>query len=123
MRPISRVTAWCLGGGPAANRNGGSSIASRIFSTGNGRPFAGSFKLSQQRQVLLPQRAEAPLEHRLHQPALGAEIVIDRGQVHPGLEHDVPQRRARKAQLPDGVLGGVQDAGPRVQFSSFRHLS
>ena len=116
MRPISRVTAWCLAGALAARRKRRQQHRFEDLLHRQRPPPGLRLELPQQRQVLLPQRAETPLEHRLHQADLGAEIVIDRGQVHPRLPDNVPQRCARKPRLRDRVLGRVQNAGLRVWF-------
>ena len=84
--------------------------AARIRSHGSGLPPADAQVGLEQREPLRVQRVEPPREHRLEEPLLPAEVVVDRGEVHARLGGDHPARRAVVAVVEKQALGGVQDA-------------
>ena len=87
------------------------------------RPVLGGLReLLEPVQLLLLERAKTPLEHRLHQAVLGAEVVIDRGEVDLRLEHDVPERCAVETQIGERLFRGVENPRLATGVSEVSHL-
>ncbi|MNE95795.1 hypothetical protein D3C80_1939310 [compost metagenome] len=57
----------------------------------------------------LAERAEEAGEHRLDQRLLGAEVIVHRRQVDPGLAGNQPQRRFGKALLGKQLLRSIEN--------------
>ena len=55
-------------------------------------------------------RVEAALEHGFNQGVLGAEVVIDGGEVHARLGCQQAHRGALEAMLHELFFRGIQDA-------------
>ena len=70
---------------------------------------AATFGFLQQLQLFAAQRAKQTFKHSLHQPLFGAEVVIHRRQVDLSLEHDVAEGSAFKAELREGMFGGIEN--------------
>src|SRR6267378_1563321 len=56
-------------------------------------------------------RVQAPAEYRLDQRVLGAEVVVDRGEVDARLGGEHAHRGALEAVLHEQLLGDVEDPG------------
>ncbi|MOA33604.1 hypothetical protein D3C78_1549130 [compost metagenome] len=56
------------------------------------------------------ERPEEAREDRLDQRLFRAEMVIHRGQVHPGLAGDQAQRSLREALFREQLFSGIEDA-------------
>ncbi|MNC49398.1 hypothetical protein D3C75_985730 [compost metagenome] len=61
------------------------------------------------------ERPEETGKDRLDQRLLGAEMVIDRRQVDPGLAGNQPQRGFREPPFREQLLGSIENA-----FNGFR---
>jgi hypothetical protein len=67
--------------------------------------------LLQQLDALLVHGIEPAREHRLEKLLLGPEVVVDRGEVHPGGGGEAAQARRLEPVLDEKPLRGIEDAG------------